>query len=301
MTDTERALAERAARRLGRRLTGWRRVSGGYTAATRLIVTCADGASAFVKGATDASTATWLRAEHSVYSHVHAAFLAMLLAWEDDGALPYLVLEDLSAGRWRVPWTAARVAQVLDTLQQVAGTASPSALGHLDDRWPRRSGWTRVAQESAPFLALGLCTPAWLEDSIGALVAAEAAAPLAGDALVHLDVRSDNMCFLHDRVVLVDWNWACRGNPAVDVAAWLPSLHLEGGPRPETILPNAPELAALMSGFFAARAGLPADDVQPSVRALQRAQLRIALSWASAALGLRTPDGGARPTSRAPR
>ena len=30
--------------------------------------------------------------------------------------------------------------------------------------------------------------------------------------------------------MLVDWNWAGLGNPLVDLAFWLPSLFMEGGP-----------------------------------------------------------------------
>ncbi len=107
-----------------------------------------------------------------------------------------------------------------------------------------------------------------------------------GDALVHLDVRSDNLCFVGDRVVLIDWNLACRGNPRVDVAAWLPSLADEGGPDPMAIMPGEPALAALMSGFFAARAGLPPPEGAPRVRGVQLSQLKRALPWAAASLRL---------------
>jgi thiamine kinase-like enzyme len=123
-------------------------------------------------------------------------------------------------------------------------------------------------------------------------VRAEAEAPLAGDDLLHFDVRSDNLCFVGDRVVLVDWNWACRGNRTVDVASWLPSLQVEGGPPPETILPRAPGLAAAISGYFAARAGRHAETSQDrAVRALQLGQLRAALPWAVRALALPALDG----------
>ena len=46
-------------------------------------------------------------------------------------------------------------------------------------------------------------------------------------------VRSDNVCFSAGSARIVDWNWAARGNPRLDVAAWLPSFHAEGGPRPK--------------------------------------------------------------------
>jgi hypothetical protein len=120
-------------------------VAGGYSPATRVIVSCADGTSALAKHATDAHTAAWLRAEHSVYAPIRARFLAAVLAWEDDGDRPLLVLEDLSAGRWRVPWSEANVERVLQTLRQVASTPPPAELGRLDARWPRRTGWRRVA------------------------------------------------------------------------------------------------------------------------------------------------------------
>ena len=55
--------------------------------------------------------------------------------------------------------------------------------------------------------------------------------------------------------VLIDWNFACVGNPVSDVAFWLPSLHAEEGPAPDEILPDgAAELAALIAGYFGAHA-----------------------------------------------
>jgi hypothetical protein len=90
-------------------------------------------------------------------------------------------------------------------------------------------------------------------------------------------------------VVLVDWNWAGRGNGILDIAAWLPSLHLEGGPLPDTILPECPHFAALISGYFAARAGLPVEQASVGIRALQLAQLKVALPWVVRALGLPHP------------
>jgi aminoglycoside phosphotransferase (APT) family kinase protein len=42
-------------------------------------------------------------------------------------------------------------------------------------------------------------------------------------------VRSDNICIGDGGATLVDWNWASVGNPRVDLAFWLPSLHFEGG------------------------------------------------------------------------
>jgi hypothetical protein len=286
VTVPEEALAARVARRLGQQLLAWRPATRGYTTASRLIVTCADGTSVFVKGATDARTARWLRTEYGVYSQVQARFLPAMRAWADDGSSPFLALEDLSDAVWDAPWTPARVRQVLDTLRRITATRAPTCLPSLEERRSSLSGWARVEREPELFLRLGLCSAAWLGRSINALVTAEAGTELAGDDLVHGDVRSDNFCFVGQRVVLVDWNWACRGNGLIDIAGWLPSLHLEGGPRPDSILPGQPHLAAVISGYFAARAGLPVELASPQIRALQRAQLQIALAWAVTALGL---------------
>ena len=114
-------------------------------------------------------------------------------------------------------------------------------------------------------------------------------APLDGDALIHLDVRSDNLCFRNERAVIIDWNHAQLGNPDFDLAFWLPSLHDEGGPAPETMLPNAPGLAAWVAGFFCARAGEPPIPEAPHVRPLQVRQARPALAWAARAIGLAPP------------
>jgi SAM-dependent methyltransferase len=95
---------------------------------------------------------------------------------------------------------------------------------------------------------------------------------------------------LPDRVVLVDWNCAVRGNGALDVAFLAPSLRLEGGPLPEETLPGGAALAAVVSGFFACRAGRPVIPEAPRARWIQLRQLRIALPWAARVLGLPAPD-----------
>ena len=163
----------------------------------------------------------------------------------------------------------------------------PTALGRLadDPAW----SWRDVERDPAPFLGLGLCSPAWLEEALPALLQASDPSRLDGDALLHGDARSDNLCIRDGRVLLVDWNWARIGNPAFDVAFWLPSLALEGGPEPDEISrsrPDAAGLAPIVAGFFAATAGLPPPAGAPAVRVFQLAQAEVALPWAVRSLGL---------------
>lgn len=284
------SLHERIAQIAGARPVASRPVAGGYSLAGRWVVQLADGRSAFAKVGATAETAVQLRREYHFYARVAAGFMPALLGWED-GEEPILLLEDLSGAFWPPPWSRERVDAVLRTLATVAATPPPPGLPALASSRGRLASWTAVADDPVPFLSLRLCSAAWLNAALPSLLAADAAALLDGDSLVHLDVRSDNLCFVDDRVVLVDWNLACRGNPRVDVAAWLPSLAAEGGPDPMTIMPDEPELAALMSGFFAARAGLPPPEGAPRVRGVQLSQLKRALPWAVASLGLPPLDG----------
>jgi hypothetical protein len=284
--------SSRVERLLGSPVVSLERVVGrGYTLAGRFVVALADGRRVFAKEAVDADTGAWLRTEHVVYSQVEGSFLPRLLAWED-AEHPLLVLEDLSDGQWPPPWTDDMIAAVLTGLRRIAATAPPHGVPSIEAmRLELTDGWARVAADPEAFLSLGLCTRPWLEAGLPRLREAAEHASIEGEALLHLDVRSDNICIRDGRACLVDWNWACVGNPEFDFAAWLPSLHVEGGPAPETFVVHGAEgFAALLAGFWAARAGLPPPPTaDPRVRDGQRAQLEVALEWAVQTLGLPLP------------
>jgi hypothetical protein len=290
--DTPSAVL-RAAILLEKQPVSWRRAHGGYTPAERWLVDFADGASCFVKAGVTSHTVAALRDEYGlIYSRLQAPFLATMLAWEDDD-VPLLVLEDLSAAHWPPPWTRAQIEAVLHALDAIHAIRLPSlpdaSLGDASEP----GDWRTVSQDAASFLALGLCSKPWLEAALPALLEQEQRGKelSAGSDLVHRDIRSDNVCLLGDRVVVVDWNWASQGNGELDLASWLPSLQYEGGPLPDDVLPNGSHWAALMSGYFAGRAGLPVVANAPRLRAVQLAQLKTALPWAQRALSLPPLDG----------
>jgi len=208
-----------------------------------------------------------------------------------------LLLENLCAAHWPPPWTPARVETVLATLAAVHAALPKVAdlnLASCEAERPSLASWARIAADPDAFLSLGFCDAGWLTAALPTLIAADVAAVLDGNGLLHQDVRSDNLCFSNGRAILVDWNWCARGNDLVDVAGWLPSLHAEGGPAPETILPHAGALAALLAGYFAWRAGQPDPFPGARVRQVQRQQLAVALPWAARALDLPPPAAGPR-------
>ena len=284
----------RAEHVLGARAESWSAVAErGYSNNERWLARFADGRTAFVKAAVDEATTRWLRTELLIYESVRGDFLPRLLGWSES-PLPVLVLEDLSRDSfWPPPWSRTAVAAVLGALDEVAATPAPERLPRLEDAGYQLEGWRHVAEDVEPFLALGLCSRGWLTAALPTLLAASDEAVLGGAALVHCDVRSDNLCIRGSRALLFDWNHATVGNALFDVAFWLPSLAMEGGPQPEEIAPQGTaELAALVAGFFASRAGLPPPPTAPRVRSVQLAQLEVALPWAVRALGLPQLGGG---------
>jgi hypothetical protein len=263
---------------LGAEAEAWARVVRvGYSQNEHWTAMFADGTRAFLKLARIDPSPQWLRDEAAILATVQGRAVPRLIAFED-GAEPLLVLEDLMPARWPPPWQDGDVDAVLATLAEVAQAhADVPRLDHEDV-----NGWRTIEADPEPFLSTELRDAAWLERMLPMLVAASEAAPLAGESLLHCDVRSDNLCVKDGHVVLVDWNHARLGNPRFDVAFWLPSLVLERGPRPQRF--GVDELSPVVAGFFAARAGLPRPAGAPRVREFQRAQAAVALDWVEAVL-----------------
>jgi hypothetical protein len=293
-TSEEVANVRRALKHLRSEPVAWGPVTtGGHTPARRWVVTLEDGRTAFVKVAADDLTASWLRDEHVTYSVLRgSSFMPAYLGFYDDGAHPVLALEDLSTAEWPPPWDHGKIGAVLDALDDLHATDPPQDTPlAVDDAREIAGGWEEIAEDPAPFLGLGLCSPDWLREHLGALRTAARDADLRGEALLHFDVRSDNICFRRGSAVLVDWNLTTIGHPQLDAVFWLPSLQAEGGPAPEVILPEAdPALVAICAAFFCARAARPPIPTAPSVRPVQLTQSRTALPWAARILGLPHPS-----------
>jgi Ser/Thr protein kinase RdoA (MazF antagonist) len=110
-----------------------------------------------------------------------------------------------------------------------------------------------------------------------------------GGALLHGDLRADNILLADDRVVFLDWPNACVGAGWVDVVFMVPSILIASREQPESILGHHPAIAAVpdaldsvlaaVPGFFAHSSLEPAPAGLPTVRAFQRRQARAALSW----------------------
>ena len=211
---------------LGKEPVDWRRPDTGLSAAQRFVVRFADGSKVFVKAAVDPQTERWLRTEREILSSFDRSFVPKLVAWIEEGERSVLVTEDLSAAylpadRMPVAWQAGQLDRLFETLRCVGEVAAPPSLPSVEQGFEPQ--WPHIAQEADDFLKLGLCSEDWFRAALGALSEAESRVPLRGDALVHGDVRSDNLCFLGERLVLVDWAAAARGNREHDLATASPA------------------------------------------------------------------------------
>ena len=291
LRDIKPAEVARAEQVLGAVASSWRPVASRIgNARGRWLVSLERGGLVFVKAPYHVESAEWLRIEALIYQGVDGAFLPRLLAW--DGEI--LVLEDLSGELWPPPWTPASVEAVRTSLNELARVTPPSGLPPLENLRPLfvDSGWPAIAVDPQAFLSLGLCSAEWLAGSLPTLTSAAESIELGGDSLVHVDIRSDNLCIRDGRALLIDWNWASVGNPILDLAGWLPSLEAEGGPAPEELLPgeSGAPFAASLAGLWCARAGLAPPADLPRLRELQLLQARPALAWAARVLGLPPPS-----------
>jgi thiamine kinase-like enzyme len=273
-------LEQRLAALVGAQPLEWMPRAGGYSTAERYTVTLDNGRCVFVKTAEAEHMAAWLRREHEVYASLQGSFIPELIGFDDDGRQPLLVIEDLSHADWGQRWRAERMALVRAALDELHACEAPPNTRPMRETYATWFGrWRTVAADPEPFLSLGLRSRAWLDERLAAISEAADAVPVDGEAIVHLDVRSDNLCTLEDRAVLVDWNWVSFAAPELDLACWACSLALEGGAQPWELLPDSPGFAAFIAGIFAATAGLPPPETAPTVREFQARQLAVALDW----------------------
>jgi hypothetical protein len=288
MSETLAAHVERVVRL---RVIGWRPVIGrGWSVAHRGVYTLESGETVFAKMGAEADTEAAIRTECAVYPLISGPFVPRLVA--SDPAVPVLVIEDLSAAEWPPPWTASCLESLDALFVELAATVADSQLPTLTERLRAWGAWERVAADSEPLLTSRVVSAGWLEHHLPALLDAQNGASAEGDSLVHLDIRSDNLCFRHGRALLVDWNHAVRGNPRWDRLLMLHTVEMEGGPPAAAQAPGAdPGIVTWAAGYFAARIGRPAPQGAPLVRAFQRAQLDVVLPWACRLLGIEPPTG----------
>lgn len=276
-------LRQEVARLLDAEVAGYRYTSGGWSVSVRGVLTLAGGRTVFAKLGDVPDTVSALRDEIRAYHLLGPRpFMPRLVA--ADPAVPVLVIEDLSRAGRVPPWTAGALRDYRRLCQELASTTAPDGLPPLE---PEVVGdaWERVAADPAP--ARRVLPADWLDRNLPALRDAQRQARAGGSGIVHTDLRSDNLLFVEDRAIALDWNLARRGDGRWDPHLTAHTVAMEGGGSLDEVLPEPdPAIIAWIAGYFAARAGLPPPEGAPRVREFQRAQLEVVLPWACRLLGL---------------
>ncbi len=283
--DLDRPLLDRIEALLGQQILETRTPNGGFSPAIRRICRTADQ-SVFVKVGINPFTVAALNRELEIYAAMALPNMARFIAGESHATHPILILEDLSRYTWPPPWPDGGLDRVVKAINVLHATPPPPGVFEPEDIDETYFGWRHIAANPAQFLATGAGSRAWLDDALPTLLAAEARCTLTGDALLHMDLRSDNLCLDGDRVLFVDWNWAVLGSARLDLGFFLNTVTGEGGPRQEIHLPDAGDEAAVIAGVFGYLMGLPGIPDAPLVRAKQREQFEAAIAWTARALNV---------------
>jgi len=215
-----------------------------------------------------------------------------LLGSYDDGDWVALVLEDVEGRHPVEPWTAADLLACLDALDRLAATCTPNPMTDAesapDTLRGMFAGFERIAADPT-----GVAGP--VVDRLAELreLAFGSADAVAGQTLVHLDIRADNLLIEPSgRVVVIDWPWACTGADWLDTLTLLVNAEFLGcaDADVDALVAGSPRLAgvpadtvdAVLAGlcaYFFDAARNPSPPGLPTLRAFQLAQGEATFRW----------------------
>ena len=219
--------------------------------------------------------------------------------YEGDAGWILLLFEDIEGWHPAEPWQDDELSRVLDAIATLSSslTPVPDSLAHLDraesDTLFTFQWWRQVALKPPPLL------DAWSQRHLEVLIDLASRAPeaVAGESLVHSDIRADNVLLTPDRVVIVDWAHTRIGAGWVDLLCFFPSVAMQGGPDLEQLFVQHPlgesaDPAAVNAALAAITGYLTYNEHQseppglPGLRAFQSAQAVEARRWLATRLGL---------------
>ncbi len=218
-----------------------------------------------------------------------------LLASVDDGSWVAAAWADIDGRLPRSSWPAGDLALVIDAVDGLALQPQDGVRTAVEQLGPSFDGWRRLAKQRARGIEHWLDQPAL--DHLAEIEAGwEAFCP--PDALIHVDLRADNMLIdADDRVWIVDWANAALGPSWFDVLGMIPAMAMQSGRAAAELWamsrhatstdPAAVDaLAVAISGYFTYSARRPAIPAIPMLRDFQEAQAVPSRAWIGTRLGL---------------
>ncbi|MDM7989384.1 phosphotransferase [Arthrobacter sp. zg-Y877] len=306
-SDLPPVLQETFCTRLGGRITSVEPAGGGFTPGFAAVLVSDAGARVFAKAAPASDTViypSYLRESQVVPLMPAGMPMPALQATESlvaDGiAWQLLIYEAVDGYMPGHPWTQADLAAV---------EAACSAAARLLAGFPRAAAGTPVADDMtgvptcfAP-VAGGGPAPWFLPD----LTTSEARMfqellelcpeALAGDSVIHGDLRPDNILISSGRALICDWNFLGTGAPWLDWVGVLPYVRADGFDvdaelQRSLLTRDVPArhidawLAALLN-YMIDSGNKPEVPSSPHLRSHGRHTARLIYAWLVSRLGLR--------------
>ena len=273
--------------------------TGGFSPGLASLLRLADGRSVFLKAVCSArnpDSPRLYRREIGVLRALPATVPVPRLLWSyDNGDWVAFLTVAVDGSMPAQPWRSGDLDRFLAMAAGLAELLDPSpiqaepvgtALARDFCSWRTLAG-----DRGADTAGLAAAAP-WAAAHLDRLAEVESGwAPAAtGTALLHADLRADNVLFTTDGVMVVDWPWACVGAGWVDLLLVLPSIAMHGGGDPELLWQRyrpgraaEPEavtaVLTAVTGFFVRHSLLPPPRNLPLLRPFQAAQGRAALAW----------------------
>ncbi|MEO6125816.1 MAG: phosphotransferase [Ilumatobacteraceae bacterium] len=290
-------------RQIGSPIVGAINIAGGFSPGPAAVCSLADGRSVFVKACgpeLNTFTPAMHRREATILGQLPSEFpVPRLLGVVDDDDWVALIIEAVDGTMPRAPLSAAEVTAVLDVVDHLAEIGNPSPIADLAHVGP--SGRDHVAVYSWQRLSNdGLVDrlDPWTTRHLADLTELESGwlEAVAGDTLLHGDLRTDNIIIGASSTYVVDWPAAGVGAPWVDLVGLLPALHLDGGPVPDEIFTTRPlghsadpgavdSYLSALAGYFTRQSLLPPPPGIATVRSFQAAQGAVCRAWLGDRLG----------------
>lgn len=287
---------------LGERVVAAMTQAGGFSPGVAARLVTAGGRRVFLKAVgpePNAASPRIHRREIAIAEALPATAPVPRLLWSYDRAgWVALLFEDIAGVQPQQPWRTDELARVLAALHDLATALTPSpvpeSVAGRVDTWflSHATWWERLRTSTPPAL------DPWAACHLMALatLAAGASAAAAGETLLHLDLRADNILLTPERVYIVDWPHAQIGAAWLDLAWMIPSIAMQGGPEPESVVaahralweadPAALDaVIAAIAGYFTWSALQPPPPGLPTLRPFQDAQGVVARRWLARRMG----------------
>lgn len=271
---------------------------GGFSPGPAVRLRTSTGRRAFVK-AVSAETnpeSPLMHRKEALYSAQmpeHAPVPKLLGSLDEDGWV-VLVFEEIDGRNPGPEWDPEELRRIVDAIGELSELLTPSPIDvpPAAEQLAEFTGWRALAKAYADGEDdLGWLDP-WAVARLDRLVAIEESvvALCAGDTLVNLDMRADNILITPDRVYFVDWPWAARGAAWLDMALFVPNVWMYGGPELARVVTAHPLLAgadpeavrafaAGITGMILAASRRPAPPGLPTLRGFQAVFSAASLEW----------------------